>query len=389
MPQPELKGPGEVRAQLATRYKNQHRDWLAGGGVWPLAVSLAPPSESQAMSALAQTRAWAQEWTAWRGPGAVQIEDRAWGKLGKHSVPVSVLFANAAEVAEFVGEARRWARASAHYVDLTKRWPALHPEGARHFADLADYDDGDWRRLMAVLEWLRGNRDSGLFPRQLPIHGIDTKWLEARMGLVSSLLSAITGGFDGDLYAAWGLRKLPPTIRLVVLDPALRTLVGGLRDIAAPIAEIGAMPWKPRRVLIAENLQSGLALPVLPDTVAILRLGYGVDVLAELAWVTSAEDVIYWGDIDTHGFAMLAIARSRLPKLQSILMDTETVESHKELLVHNDDGHGLVSRGSLTAAEEACYGALRNGRWGAGARLEQERIAWTTAVEAVCRLDPG
>ena len=35
--------------------------------------------------------------------------------------------------------------------------------------------------------------------------------------------------------------------------------------------------------------------------------------------------VHYWGDIDTHGFAMLARARRALPQTESLLMDRDTL----------------------------------------------------------------
>jgi len=372
---PELKGLTEVREQLATRFKNQHREWLGGGGAWPLVIGLAPPSESDALGALANTRAWAQEWGAWKGPGRVQLETRAWGKLGKHTVPVSISFNEPADVAALVGEDVRWARARRRYLESTSRWPALAQGLNRHFNELADYDDNEWRRLTDAVEWLLANRRSGLFPRQLPIRGLDTKWLEGRMTLVRSLLSQLVGGFEGDLYTDWGLRKVPGTCRVAVLDPQLRRAVGGVRDFAAPNAELAAVPWMPRRVLIVENLQSGLALPEMEDTVAILRRGYSLDLLGELPWLSTAQ-CTYWGDIDTHGFAMLALARKTLPSLKSVLMDEVTVERHKDLLVHEDDGAGAADPALLTAAEAECFRALVDGRWGSGARLEQERIPW-------------
>jgi len=40
-----------------------------------------------------------------------------------------------------------------------------------------------------------------------------------------------------------------------------------------------------------------------------MRLGYAVDVLGQLPWLQEAQ-CIYWGDIDTHGFAILNRART-------------------------------------------------------------------------------
>lgn len=383
MLRPDLKRPADVQAQLETRFKNQHREWLAGGGSWPLTIGLNPPTEAEAMAALASARLWAEEWAAWCGPGSVQMETRSWGKLGAHTVPVTIVFNGPADVAALLGEGGRWSQALQRYAELTGRWPAMAPRAARHFTEMASYSDSDWHRLLDVLGWLQANRGAGLFARQLPIRGVDTKWLEARASLVKALLGLVHAQVDGDLFQAWGIRTLPATMRVLVLCPRLRQMVAGLRDLTVPQAELATWPLRPSRVLITENLQSTLGMPNLEGVVAIVRLGYRLDALGALSWVEAAEDIVYWGDIDTHGFAMLSIARARLPKLRSILMDVATVESHRELLVHDDDGQGLVAAGSLTASEQACYVALREGRWGAGARLEQERIGWSYVLETL------
>lgn len=335
------------------------------------------------MEALASSRLWVEEWGAWPGPGSVRMETRNWGKLGAHTVPVSIVFNDPAEVAALIGQSTRWDSALKRYAELTGRWPAMAPRAARHFAEMASYSEGDWKRLLEVISWLEGNRGAGLFARQLPIRGVDSKWLEARASLVKALLELVHPKGDGDFFEAWGIRTLPNTLRVLVLCPRLRQLVAGLRDLTVPEPELAAWSLCPRRVLITENLQSTLGLPDLEGVVAIVRLGYHLDALRTLPWVEAADDIVYWGDIDTHGFAMLGIARARLPKLRSMLMDKATVESHRDLLVHDDDGQGLVSVGVLTASEQACYVALREGRWGAGARLEQERIAWSHVLETL------
>jgi hypothetical protein len=134
-------------------------------------------------------------------------------------------------------------------------------------------------------------------------------------------------------------------------------------------------------VLIVENLQSGLALQDTPGTVAVMALGYGVDLLAQLPWVARAH-CIYWGDIDTHGFAILSRARQYVPGLVSAMMDEVTLLRFSELWsvenVQSTDDPAL-----LTPQERAVYAGLREGRWGHGVRLEQERIDWQFASDSL------
>lgn len=102
------------------------------------------------------------------------------------------------------------------------------------------------------------------------------------------------------------------------------------------------------------------------------------DVLARLPWVMRAS-CTYWGDLDTHGFAILSRARSYLRKLKSLLMDETTLLSHRDLWGQEDNQHPSAELPLLTAAEQWVYQGLKQQRWGTNVRLEQERITWITA----------
>jgi hypothetical protein len=81
--------------------------------------------------------------------------------------------------------------------------------------------------------------------------------------------------------------------------------------------------------------------------------GYAVSVLGPLSWLGDLE-VIYWGDIDTHGFVILDRLRAMFPK--------------------PSQAHDVLTR--LDAAEAALYEELLAGSLGARVRLEQERIGY-------------
>ncbi|MDX6301695.1 MAG: hypothetical protein QOF53_2909, partial [Nocardioidaceae bacterium] len=48
--------------------------------------------------------------------------------------------------------------------------------------------------------------------------------------------------------------------------------------------------------------------------------GFDADRVGSLPWLVDV-DLTYWGDIDTHGFAILDRLRAWLPQTQSTLMD--------------------------------------------------------------------
>ncbi len=101
-------------------------------------------------------------------------------------------------------------------------------------------------------------------------------------------------------------------------------------------------------------------------------------VFAAVPWLTECP-VHYWGDIDTHGLAILDRLRGHVPHARSLLMDEATLIAHRELWGHEAKPASARELPSLDADEAALYRALREGRWGSGVRLEQERIGWSYA----------
>jgi hypothetical protein len=158
--------------------------------------------------------------------------------------------------------------------------------------------------------------------------------------------------------------------------------VGGLEDFELPVAQLAALDIAPRTVLIVENLDTGLALPDMAGTVAVMRLGAAVKLVAELPWITRA-DCLYWGDIDTFGFEILHRARCVVPHLRSVLMDSTTLLECRSLWVNEQTQTTGLELPLLTIDEREVFDGLRTNRWGESLRLEQERIPWTTAMNVL------
>src|SRR5699024_12450620 len=108
---------------------------------------------------------------------------------------------------------------------------------------------------------------------------------------------------------------------------------------------------------------------------AVHGSGYAVDAVAQLAWIGGAR-VIYWGDLDSHGFAILNRLRTHLPDVESVLMDEATLLAHEDLWVPEPKPTSGTFR-ELTGSETR---ALERIRAEGDVRLEQERIPWDTAL---------
>ncbi|AOZ73314.1 hypothetical protein BK816_08515 [Boudabousia tangfeifanii] len=244
---------------------------------------------------------------------------------------------------------------------------------------LADFDDSTVNRLFLAARWLLEHPGVDRYPRQLPIAGVDSKFVEKHQVLLSRLLQPLTGRRD------LGFRKFDALLWVRVLDPDLG--VGPekcLLSFRAPLIELNALfePGQVKSIVFVENKESFLALEGLPGTVALFGEGYDVPNFAGLEWALAAERQLYWGDMDVDGFKILALCRQYFPRVQSVLMDRETFNSFSFLAV--EDPNVSASQHNtcppLLTKDEA---EVRNHLKSSGQRLEQERIAWNYAFARV------
>lgn len=392
MPASRRLDPTAVADRLRRHWQRRRGHWLDADGAsdaddWPLPILLQPPTEREAARSVDAARGWIETWRRWQGRGDLVWIERAWANLGRQKLPERLLLRAPAEIADWLGEGERWRRAVEGRDRLLSRFPRLAGSLGPHFDWLADADELELGRLSDVLGELSSGATSGLYLRQLPIAGIDSKWIGANRARVTDLLRPLLareyeGDTTGDLWALAGLRREPALLRLRLLDSRFRARVGGLGDINAPVDQIAALPFAPERVFIVENIQTGLAFTDLPGSAVIFGLGYAVDCLGSIPWLEDV-DCRYWGDLDTHGLAILDRLRGYLPHVRSLLMDAETLLDHRALWSREGKPVRNLDPPRLNDAERAVYECLAGDRWGPAVRLEQERIAWDYAWERI------
>ncbi|MGW6695866.1 DUF3322 domain-containing protein [Rhodococcus sp. NPDC054953] len=365
--------PPAVAEKARAAYTSRRRRWLtdpAAAQDDSLSVALHPPSEATVAADPDAIREWVRVWRGHDGAGDVEWVTRRWPSFGTQEVPMRVVLRGAASIADAAGRADEWRRLLARRARLLTLAPDA-PDLPAALASTATawdaLDETDFDRLRGSLRWLLEHPASGLLIRQLPVPGVDTKWITRHRGLTETLLTGIRG--DGVL----GVRTLPRLLDVAVLDRGL--LPGAPRVFAASIDELATLPLRPATVLILENKEGVHALPDLPGTVAVHGGGYAVHEVAALPWLAGTA-VRYWGDLDSHGFAILDRLRHHLPGVRSVLMDRTTLDRWGGLAVP-EPAPATGDFTALTEDEAATLAMLRR----QGLRLEQERIPWPYVLE--------
>ena len=374
----KLNQPCDVRTWAAKRYAAQCKHWLAGEvDSFPVSVPLCELTERDFQAHLDAVRQCYRAWRAWTGPGRVEYATWRWPGAGEHTLPARIHWDLPQELAAMAGRQDEWCRGVARTQDLQD----LTGQRAQGFAPLYEIlkslPEEDWARLLDCVAYFLLHPTCGLYVRQLPIEGVDTKWVGAHEAELTRVLRLVHGR-SGDFHDLTGVR--PPEhlnhVMVRVLCPELRQRLAGLKTLDVPVAELAQWTLRPKQLLFVENLESGLALGDLPGTIAFVGKGNAVTTLASVDWIAQSP-AWYWGDLDSHGLAIFARLRARMPQLQPVLMDARTLLASKTLWVAEPRPHPPVP--GLPPEQSRLYAMLTRNGDGTAIRLEQERLPWASA----------
>jgi hypothetical protein len=378
----------DLRAQVQRSWDRGDllRSAVTGAVSWPLRLSLKAPSAADLSDRFETVRDWVR---AVADTPQVRIEWREWKHRvqGAQRLPAAVWLDTLHDALAFIGKARQARRFELQWQQTATAQPALLAWLAKRPLQALDLADR-WELLLAVVAWLQAHPRPGVYLRQVDVPGVDSKFIEANRGVLTELLDmalppeAIELSASGASQFArrFGFLDKPVRIRFRLLDPALpsmpgcHALPGALPDITLDAASFAALALPVERVFITENETNFLAFPQVARAIVVFGSGYGWEALARAAWLHRCR-LHYWGDIDTHGFAILDQLRGCFAHAASLLMDRETLLAHRPHWGEEPEParHDL-SR--LTTDEAAVYDDLRFDRHQPGLRLEQERIGF-------------
>jgi hypothetical protein len=373
--------PGDVRSALRRKWESgalltrfaADQDWE------PLVFPLRGPAASVIGERLGQVQEWAGEWEqAGRGPLRVEYKKVGGRHVGSNMIPCRAWIDGYDQAWALLGvdaEVGRFAELAEQTLASCPRllgWLARHPMKALRLHDR-------WDRLLATVRWIDQRQLPGMYVRQVDVPGVDTKFIERHRGVLAELLDLQLEPERiepdaADFEGRYGFRGKPAYVRF-------RGAGRGFSELTVRTDEFTANPPGIQRAYVVENEITYLAFPRPGDAIVIWGRGYAVPVLEPLAWLTDI-DVVYWGDIDTHGFAILDRLRQRFPHVRSMLMDRRTLLAHRGQWVV-ESSPSTVGLSCLDAEETALYRDLVADALGPSVRLEQERVSFAAIEQAM------
>jgi hypothetical protein len=374
--------PADVREAVRKKWAALLADYAAGQEWTPRSFALRGPGPAEIGERLGEVQKWAGEWEqAARGPLRVEYKKVGGRHIGVNLIPGRAWVDGYEQAWKLLGAAGE-IRLLADLAEQTRAtcprllpWLSGHPVRALGLA-------ADWARLLATVAWIDQRQTPAMYLRQVDVPGVDTKFIERHRGVLSDLLdqqldAARIVSRTRDFEARFRFRRKPAYVRFRC-EPLSES---GFTELSVRADELTAPPPGVTRAYIVENEITYLAFPLAPGAIVVFGGGYAVPVLESLAWLPSL-DVRYWGDIDSHGFAILNRLRHHVPQARSMLMDRPTLLAHRDQWV-TEPAPTSADLGLLDASEHSLYRALVTAEFGPAVRLEQERISFAAIKESL------
>lgn len=293
--------------------------------------------------------------------------------IGMQSLPTIIYFDTEKDFLKFLGKEKEVA-------SFINDWQLIHS----HFPELKDWiiknptkiiqHQGKWESIIKVCKYFKNYPKPNLYIRELPAN-VHTKFIESNQSIIAELLDVIIQNHinlnEREFEKRFNLKFREPLVRFKILDKEIsQSFFSNLDDISIPVSQFESLKLPLKQVLIVENkttLYTTLTLPKMDKTIAIFGQGNAVTNIQNAKWLNDIT-VLYWGDIDVHGFEMLSRIRKHFDLTKSVLMDKITFDKYFE----NDSGKPTTDTTTLnlTDNERELYNLIKTNNW----RLEQEKI---------------
>jgi hypothetical protein len=376
-----VKTPDQVTADVGRRLKTSWNSHLepAPDPAWPHRFALGEPSKvelEQQFETYQQLSLTLRSWASANDLGIASSTRLVHGT--SQPMPTHITVTDVDAAARLCGTewTARLARGRARLAELCAH--GFSGDLTRVIRDIDAYSDLDFTLLCSTADWFRQHGDTarGLTPRQVPVPGLQAKWLNNRHALIASLAGLPELGLA---------RPHPPRIHFTYLDPGHRA-AGGRRHDSTSVGDTMTPAYTPTVVIITENKDTAIGFPPVPCGISVEGAGTGGSTPAAVDWLRSSPTIIYWGDLDADGLTILNQYREAGLKVASILMDTATYDAYAEFGTNYDAKGNPIKVAArrplakLTDSERELYERLTDPDWTGYRRVEQERIPLAVAL---------
>ncbi len=373
---------GDIRATLRARWdRGTYLRRYASDAPWEqLSFPVRGPSADDVLRDPSSVQRWVGGFAS-VAPFVVEYRTLRSRTLGRNEIPARLRLetfddlVGALDVADSVLAFDAMMNAAQQREPALVAWVVEHPIRAVHHA-------ADWERLLGVIEWIEANAGPR-FVRHIDIPGVDTKFVESNEKILRQLLPLVLPtervALDERSFARrFGFLDKPLFTRMRFLDTS-GVFPDAITELQLRTEELALVELPVSTVFVVENEVTYLAFPQVADAIVIFGGGFAVTTLEQVSWLTQRR-IVYWGDIDTHGFVILDRLRQRFPHTESMLMDHETLCAH---LAHASVETAPIASElvHLSAPEREVFDALVTGRHGSNVRLEQERVRFSLVRE--------
>lgn len=265
----------------------------------------------------------------------VKTAEKNFRHTGSHELPDAIVFETVEDYVGFTGRKKEWKLFMLNFEKVINSIPQLKAWILSNCAWLTDAKT-NWDDILKVCRYFLDNPRPNLYLRQLPI-AVHTKFIEENVTIIQSMLDFliphhIRNHHQKRFAERYFLKYDEPLIRIRVLDMGL-VCFGNFSDISIALSDFERLNLPAKNILITENKMNFLTLPAMPSTIAVWSGGgFNVSYLRNVVWLKERR-ILYWGDIDEHGFQILHQLRSYYPHTQSIMMDYKTFEHFSEFAV--------------------------------------------------------
>ena len=392
-----MKSVEAIRAAVRRRWDEgtEHRAYVLGDSFELLEIPLNPPMGRRLAEQFAQVRDWTASISDFVQQHDLEVEYQiiANQKIGRQRVPQRLVIDRRDAFLSVIAMRRDYAVFAALCDEVLPRVPALRDLFASQPHRVMSFVDR-WPSILRVVDYVAHHDVSGRYLRELDLEGVDTKFIDMHKGILDEVLRAALPaqrvhdthtGLSGHAFEKrYGFRFDQPLVRFRWLGESGAN--GPYDDLSVPLDQFAATPIDAATVFIVENKMNLLSFPDVPDAVAIFGQGYAVTRLAQAAWLAD-RDLVYFGDIDTHGFSILDRLRKTFPGARSMLMDRATLLAHRHAWVEEPaTKRQLYDLTRLDDQEHELFDDLRHDRLGRAVRLEQERVRFSRVVTVALAL---